>query len=149
MPRIDPRLEKIIYDKIMPLARARSLALIGWSSPALRDPVNSLDSSVKPTWDEIARVLDDTVAGDQYFKALSSVKGYNQVRIKMAAKIQSELINMLERDWKSYKTSRIRAVGNEASRLARHGSMYGPLNRGWMQSVKAYLNEAEENPNGG
>lgn len=75
-------------------------------------------------------------ASDLYHQAVAgNSKDFNKLSVKMAGKIQSDLMSHIQRDVISQNMSRVRAMSLEASNQYRFGKAGGPWQNAIAQSV--------------
>lgn len=96
---------------------------------------------------ELSNFFEVTDASDTYHKAVAGKdKAFNKLAIKMAGKMQSDLVSHLQRDYISQGMSRVRAMALEASNQYRVGKAGGPWQNAIAQSV-LNLTTLKEGPN--
>ena len=114
-----------------------------------------VDGAETPRWDDYShgdtdspayfdreatrKHFDVEQAQQMYANAMAGEDGFNERRCLVAAKLQSDLINQVERDFKMRRMTRIRAQGIETSRRARHAHLKGPIARQLRQAPQGVL----------
>lgn len=94
---------------------------------------------------ELTNFFEVPDASDTYHQAVAgSDKAYNKIAVKMAGKMQSDLVSHLQRDYISQNMSHVRAMALESSRQYRFGKAGGPWQNAIAQSVLSLTTLSEK-----
>lgn len=136
MASMDPKLEEVVNDQIIPTAKENASAILGYGG-YLANPAGGSGK----TRDELDTHFDAIASSQSYFESLRGGGIDGSIASKMAAKIQADLLGLLRREAIQSGTTRIQACFKEAQRLNRHGSPDGPWARSVLRAAGIYLGQ--------
>ena len=142
MAGLDPNFERIMSKVLAPQARAGGLSLVNKGQrPAVTLGSEGTVAPDPTNIQEVTRFFDTDEASRQYQEIFTSG---GTVAAKLAAQAQSDIISLMERDFKSATLTPVRARCFEASRRSKHSTRGGPILSNVLHMVEHYATLDEE-----
>lgn len=137
----DRTFERLFANEIPDLAGRMSLSLI--SSSPMPIPHLGTESVAAPDIKDVDAIGKFFATPDLNRLSTSIASGNpsdtNTLNIKIAAKLQSDILSQLERDYKLRYRSRIRSMAHEATRRLNHSEKQGPIYSNIIQGVHGFI----------
>lgn len=139
MPALDIKFETLVAKVMTARAGAVAAGLINQGQrPAIDYSSDEISSPDPNDLNAVKDFFNTVEAWVQYHAAVAGTDSEsNKLAVKMAAKLQSDLVSQLERDFKSASLTPVRARLFEASRRAKHSERGGPIYSNLIQMVQA------------